>query len=99
MRISSSSSCNDTLTELERNIVRNGSIDLVPTTREACQKALKPDLVAAVERLSGRSTIASLRKSHIDPDVTITAFVLAPRTNGVDVDNGRRAGAVVSSEL
>ena len=68
----------DTLTELERRMVRNGSIDLVLTTREASQKALKPDLVAAVERLSGRSTIALLSQSHIDPDVEIMSFVLAP---------------------
>jgi uncharacterized protein YbcI len=83
----------DTLTEVERSIVRNGSIDLVLATREACQKAMKPDLVAAVERLSGRSTIALLSQNHIDPDVAITSFVLAPRSNGVPVDNGRSAGA------
>jgi uncharacterized protein YbcI len=77
----------DTLTNVERSMVSNGSVDLVLTTREACQKAMKPDLVAAIERLSGRSTIASLSQNHIDPDVAITAFVLAPRINGVQVDN------------
>jgi uncharacterized protein YbcI len=89
----------DTLTEPERNIVRKGNIDLVLATREACQNAMKPDLVAAVEGLSGRSTVASLSQNHIDPDVTITAFVLAPRTNGVHVENGKSAGEAVSSEL
>jgi uncharacterized protein YbcI len=79
----------DTLTNVERSMVSNGSVDLVLTTREACQKAMKPDLVAAIERLSGRSTIVSLSQNHIDPDVAITAFVLAPRTNGVQVDNGK----------
>ena len=79
----------DTMNTVERSMVRNGSIDLVLTTREACQKAMKPDLVAAIERLSGRSTIASLSQNHIDPDVAITAFVLAPRVNGVHVDNGK----------
>jgi uncharacterized protein YbcI len=89
----------DTLTKVERSIVRHGSSDLVLATREASQNAMKPDLVAAVERLSGRSTIALLSQNHIDPDVAITAFVLAPRPNGVDVDNGRSAGAAVLSEL
>ena len=79
----------DTLTHVERDIVRNGSVDLVLATREACQKAMAPDLVAAVERLSGRSTIALLSQSHIDPDVVITSFVLAPRINGVGVANGK----------
>jgi uncharacterized protein YbcI len=86
----------DTLTEVERGIVRKGSIDLVRTTREGCQKAMKPDLIAAVERLSGRRITALLSQSHIDPDVAITSFVLAPRTNGAD--NGS-AGAAVLSEL
>jgi uncharacterized protein YbcI len=80
----------DTLTQVERGIVRNGSVDLVLATREACQKAMGPDLVAAVERLSGRSTIALLSQSHIDPDVAITSFVLAPRINGVGVANGKQ---------
>jgi uncharacterized protein YbcI len=88
----------DTLTKVERSIVGNGSIDLVLATREACQNAMKPDLVDAVERLSGRSTIALLSQNHIDPDVAITAFVLAPRTNGAHVDNGRSAGVAVLSE-
>jgi uncharacterized protein YbcI len=68
----------DTLSKVERGIVRNGNTDLVLATREACQNAMKPDLAAAVERLSGRSTVAVLSQNHIDPDVAITAFVLAP---------------------
>jgi uncharacterized protein YbcI len=79
----------DALTHVERAIVRNGSIDLVLATRDACNKAMKPDLVAAVERLSGRSTTALLSQNHIDPDVTVTFFVLAPRTDTVHVANGK----------
>jgi uncharacterized protein YbcI len=89
----------DTLTKVERSIVRNGSIDLVVATREAFQNGMKPDLIAAVERLSGRSTIALLSQNHIDPDIAIATFVLAPRPNGAHVDNGRSAGAAVLSEL
>lgn len=68
----------DTLTKEERSIVRDGSIDLVQVTREAFRKAMKPDLIAAVERLSGRSTISFMSESHIDPDIAIESFVLAP---------------------
>jgi uncharacterized protein YbcI len=85
----------DTLTREERVIVRNGEIDLVLATREAFQRAMKPELVAAVERLSGRSIIAFLSQNHIDPDITVASFVLAPRTNGVSVDNHRRAAVAV----
>jgi uncharacterized protein YbcI len=79
----------DPLTDVERSIIRNGSIDLVLATRDASQRAMKLDLLDAVERLSGRSTIALLSQNHIDPDVAITSFVLAPRADGVHVDNGK----------
>jgi uncharacterized protein YbcI len=88
----------ETLTKEERVIVRKGNVELVMATRKAVQKAMKPDLIATVERLSGRSTIEFLSHNHIDPDIAIMSFVLAPRTNGIHVDNGRSSGRVVLSE-
>src|SRR5206468_9550699 len=46
-----------TLTSEERAIVRNGGADLVLSARQASQKAMRPDLIATVERFSGRSKI------------------------------------------
>jgi uncharacterized protein YbcI len=86
----------ETLTKEERIIVRKGNVDLVMATRKAVQKAMKPDLIATVERLSGRSTIEFLSHIRIDPNIAITSFVLAPRTNGVHVENGRSGTAVLS---
>jgi uncharacterized protein YbcI len=72
----------DRLTAKERSIVRDGGVDLVLSAREAFQKAMKPELITTVERLSGRSTVACLSHNHIDPDIVVESFVLAPQTNG-----------------
>ena len=65
----------DTLTREEQSIIRDGGIDLVLVTREAFHKAMKPDLIAIVERLSGRSTIACLSHNHVDPERKRNCFV------------------------
>ena len=76
----------DTLTSEERAIVRHGSADLVLSARQAFQKAMRPELIATVERFSGRSTSACMSQNHLDPDIVVESFILAPRTNGSPVD-------------
>jgi uncharacterized protein YbcI len=75
----------DTLTTEERDIVRRGRADLVLSARQAFQKAMTPELIATVERFSGRSTSACMSHNHLDPDIVVESFVLAPRTNGAPV--------------
>ena len=75
----------DTLTSEERAIVRSGGGDLVLSARQAFQKAMRPELIATVERFSGRSTSACMSHNHLDPDIVVESFVLAPRTNGAAV--------------
>jgi uncharacterized protein YbcI len=76
----------DTLIPEERDIVRNGGAELVLSTRQAFQGAMKPELTAIVERLSGRSISACMSHNHLGPDIVVESFVLAPRTNGAPVD-------------
>jgi uncharacterized protein YbcI len=76
----------DTLTSEERAIVRSGAADLVLSARQAFQKAMRPELTATVERFSGRSTSACMGHNHLDPDIVVESFLLAPRTNGAPVD-------------
>jgi hypothetical protein len=45
--------------------------------RDAFQDAMRDDMVAQVERLTGRRVIAFLSDNHIDPDVAIECFQLA----------------------
>jgi uncharacterized protein YbcI len=69
----------DTLTMGERSLVRDGEIDLVMATRKAFQRTMGPELVAAVERASGRKVFAFLSDNRADPDVAVESFVLVPR--------------------
>jgi uncharacterized protein YbcI len=69
----------DSLTKGERSLLRDGEVALVLANRKAFQNSMADDMVAAVEQLSGRSTTAFLSANHIDPDIAVESFVLAPR--------------------
>ena len=69
----------DTLTKGERSLLRDGETSLVLANRQAFQKSMSTELVAAVERFSGRAVLAFLSANHIDPDYAVETFILAPR--------------------
>jgi uncharacterized protein YbcI len=68
----------DTLTRAERSLVRAGKGETVRSLRHEFQQTMRDDMVAAVETLTQRKVIAFMSDNHIDPDVGIEAFVLAP---------------------
>ncbi|HTC59286.1 MAG TPA: Na-translocating system protein MpsC family protein [Solirubrobacteraceae bacterium] len=72
----------DTLTMGERSLVRDGEADLVLTSRKAFQRTMSTQLIAAIERHSGRSVFAFLSDNHIDPDIAVETFVLSPIIDG-----------------
>ena len=78
----------DTLTTGERSLVNNGETDLVLANRKAYQRTMGPELVAAVELISGRKVLAFLSDNHIDPDCAVESFVLVPRVDGKGVGAG-----------
>jgi uncharacterized protein YbcI len=82
----------DTLTTGERTLCRDGQAQLVLATRKAYQNTMGPQMIAAIERYSGRRVFAFLSDNHIDPDVAIESFVLAPVRDGALDDNGSAAG-------
>lgn len=67
------------LTKGERSLVRGEKAELVLETRRAYQEAMAIDLTAAVEAVTSRRVVAFLSANHVDPDVAIESFVLAPR--------------------
>jgi uncharacterized protein YbcI len=69
----------DTMTKGERSLVRDGRSDLVLTTRAAYQCTMSNDLIAAVQGITNRTVTAFLSGNHIDPDIAIESFVLAPQ--------------------
>jgi uncharacterized protein YbcI len=76
----------DTLTAGERALVAGGKTELVLSVRREHQRLMQTALVATIEGLTGRHVSAFLNDSHVDPDVAVEVFVLAPRT-------GSNAGA------
>ena len=68
----------DTLTKGERSLVSDDLFDLVLTTRKAYQSAMRTELVNGVEEILGRKVAAFMSDNHIDPDVAVEVFVLAP---------------------
>jgi uncharacterized protein YbcI len=72
----------DTLTMGERSLVRDSKADLVLTSRRAFQQTMSSQLIAAVERHSGRKVRAFMSDNHIDPDFAVETFVLEPSLDG-----------------
>jgi uncharacterized protein YbcI len=72
----------DTLTKAERSLVAAGKQDEVLQIRHSFQFAMRDDLVAAVERLTGQPVIAFMSDNHIDPDLACEILVLAPGPTG-----------------
>jgi uncharacterized protein YbcI len=70
----------DTLTKGERMLASNGRAQFVRETRKAYQDAMRDDLVAEIEGLTGRQVIAFLSDNQLEPDVAIEAFQLVPAT-------------------
>jgi uncharacterized protein YbcI len=70
----------DGATRAERNLVAAGKPDLVRLQRDALQRALAPQLIAAVERLTDRKVRLFLSGSDHNGGSAIEAFVLHPET-------------------
>jgi uncharacterized protein YbcI len=68
----------DTLTKAERSLVRHGKDHTVLSLRHEFQVTMRDDMVSAIEMLTQRKVVAFMSDNHIDPDVAIEAFVLAP---------------------
>jgi len=68
----------DTLTKGEQKLVDNGRNDRVIELRHDYQMVMKEDLIGIVERQLDRKVIAFMSQNHIDPDLAVELFVLAP---------------------
>lgn len=68
----------DTLTKAERSLVADGRNEEVLNTRRSFQHTMRADVVAAVEELTGRTVIAFMSDTHIDPDLACEIFLLEP---------------------
>ena len=69
----------DTLTKGERSLVRDDRDELVLMMRKAFQGTMRQDLISGVEAILGRKVIAFMSDNHVNPDLAVEVFLLAPR--------------------
>ncbi len=89
----------DTLTKGERSLVGDGLDDLVLVTREAFQATMREDLINGVEEILGRKVQAFMSDNHIDPDISVEVFVLAPEGAGPQGDGAKGAAKTPSEAI
>jgi uncharacterized protein YbcI len=67
-----------TLTHGEQILVDEGREKIVLRGRRAFQAAMEDDAVSLVEDLLDRDVVAFMSNNHIDPDLAVETFILAP---------------------
>lgn len=72
----------DCLTKAERNLVAAGRQDLVRQMRDGFQRATEPEMVAVVERLTGRTVATFLSGTSTAANSDVEVFVLEPPQTG-----------------
>lgn len=68
----------DSLTKAERTLAERGQAADVLAMRRAFQEMMRDDMIAAVQRITGRTVEAFLSSNLHDPDVAIEVFLMAP---------------------
>jgi len=81
----------DTLTEGERRLVRDGMSDMVLSTRMAFQQTMREDLIAGIEAITGREVRASASEMMLD--IAMETVVLACLPGGDRARAGRPGAA------
>ena len=82
----------DTMTRGEKSLAASGQAEGARAARAAFSEMMRPDLVAAVQELTGASVVAFLRDSSCEPDVAVHVFVLDRQVPG-DAQSGPDAAA------
>ena len=68
----------DALTKAEHTLVQGGHDEVVLRGRRAMQQTLAADAISLVEDLTERAVLAFMSNNHIDPDLGVEIFILAP---------------------
>jgi uncharacterized protein YbcI len=75
----------DSLTRGEQTLADVGEGQAVLDLRRRWQRIMQADVTRDIERLTGRTVIGFMSDNHIDPDLAVEVFVLAPqRSAGED---------------
>jgi uncharacterized protein YbcI len=66
------------LTRAEQTLVSYEEGEAVLAMRRLSQRAMAEEMKAVVARLTGRDVLAFMSDNHIDPDMAVQVFILAP---------------------
>jgi uncharacterized protein YbcI len=77
----------DTLTRGEQTLVDHGQEMAVLELRKKWQNAMRNDLAASIEQLTGRTVVGFMSDNHINPDLGVEVFVLLKEAAVDDVDS------------
>jgi uncharacterized protein YbcI len=78
----------DGATRAEVNLVAAGRAELVRQARDALQRAMEDELVAAIERLTGRKVRTFISGLSTEGDSAVEMFVLEPEVAAPESDYG-----------
>lgn len=84
----------DTLTRGERTLVAAGDSDVVLDVRRRWQSAMRESCCEKIKDLTGREVVGFMSDNHIDPDIAVEVFILAPSADHGVVDSAPAAPAV-----
>ena len=79
----------DTLTRGEQTLTDAGYAEAVLDLRHRWQMVMEKDLSREIEVLTGRTVVGFMSDNHIDPDLAVEVFVLAPRTDPTEAQQQR----------
>jgi uncharacterized protein YbcI len=68
----------DALTKSEQSLVEHGRDKHVLHGRRVIQGTMEGDAISLVEALTDREVLAFMSNNHIDPDLGVEIFILAP---------------------
>lgn len=68
----------DALTKAEQHLVEAGREKVVLHGRRAMQATLADDAIRLVEELTDREVVAFMSNNHVNPDIGVEIFLLAP---------------------
>ena len=88
----------DSLTKAERTLASHGQALEVLAMRRAFQNTMRDDLVAAVERLTGREVEAFLSDNLFEPDVAVEIFLMK-RVTTTNNNNSNTDGRVIDGRV
>jgi uncharacterized protein YbcI len=68
----------ETLSKVERNLVAAGDDEAVRKLRDSVQRAAEDEMIAVVERLTGRRVASFISGTSTGADASVEVFVLEP---------------------